>query len=200
MKFPKAIQNLIDDFSSLPTVGPKTAQRYVFYLLKQPREKLEEIAKHIYDLKKNLKICKTCSSISENDPCSICSNPERDKNTICIVSTQGEMIAIEKGEKYNGLYFVLGKNIRPQDGMDNENNKIKVKNLLNQVEKNNIKEIILALSPTIEGETTNMYLIKLLKSYKLKITKLARGLAMGSDIEYADSATLNNAFKNRNEV
>ncbi len=200
MRFPRVIQNLIDDFSLLPTVGPKTAQRYAFYLLRQPQERLEQIAKHIYDLKEGLKICKNCMSIAENNPCLICSSKKRDKETLCIVSTQGEMLAIEKTNKYNGLYFVLGKNIRPQDGLDNESNKINVKKLVEKIKERKIKEIILALSPTIEGETTGMYIIKLLQPFKIKMTRLARGLPMGSDIEYADEITLNNALKNRREV
>ena len=200
MKFPRVIQDLIDDFSDLPTVGPKTAQRYAFYLLKQPQDKLERVAKHIYDLREGLKICKSCMSIAENNPCLICSSKDRDKTTLCIVSTQGEMIAIEKTKKYNGLYFVLGKNIRPQDGIDNDNNKISVKKLIEKIKSEYIKEIILALSPTIEGETTGMYLQRLLKPFKIKTTRLARGLPMGSDIEYADEITLNNALKNRKEI
>jgi len=197
MKIPKAIQNLIDDFSDLPTVGPKTAQRYAFYLLKQPQNKLEHIARHIQDIKKGLKICNNCMSISENNPCSICSNPERSKDVLCIVGTQAEMLAIEKGGKYNGLYFILGKTIKPQEGIDNPINKINISRLKNKLDDKIIKEIILALSPTIEGETTGMYIQKLLKPYNIKTTRLARGLSMGSDIEYADEITLNNALKNR---
>lgn len=200
MKFPKAIQDLIDDFNNLPTVGPKTAQRYVFYLLKQPKETLERIAKNIIGLKKDLKICSHCQAIAQSDPCQICSDPKRDKNLLCIMATQPEMLALESGDKYNGLYFLLGKNLRPQEGLENENNKINVKNLITRIEAGEVKEIILALSPTIEGETTSMYLAKLLKPKQIKITRLARGLPMGSDIEYADEVTLNNALKNRSEI
>jgi len=200
MRFPKAIQDLIDDFSSLPTVGPKTAQRYVFYLLKQPQEILERISKNINNLKKDLKICSHCQAIAQSDPCQICSDSKRNKSLLCIIATQPEMSAIESTGKYSGLYFLLGKNLRPQDGLENENNKINIKNLTARIEKKEVKEVILALSPTIEGETTSMYLVKLLKPYQIKITRLARGLPMGSDIEYADEITLNNAMKNRSEV
>lgn len=200
MRFPKAIQDLIDDFSNLPTVGPKTAQRYVFYLLKQPQEILERISKNINNLKKDLRICSHCQAIAQSNPCQICSDSKRNRSLLCIIATQPEMLAIESTGKYNGLYFLLGKNLRPQDGLENENNKINIKNLITRIEKKEVKEVILALSPTIEGETTSMYLIKLLKPYQIKITKLARGLPMGSDIEYADEITLNNAMKNRSEV
>jgi recombination protein RecR len=198
MRFPAAIQNLIDDLSEIPTVGPKTAQRYVFYLLKQPKEFLNKISSDIVDLKKNLKICSACQSVAETDPCSVCADQSRDKGTICIVATQQEMLAIETTKKYNGLYFLLGRNWRPQEGVGIE--KTNLAKLEQRLKQDKIKEIIIALSPTLEGETTSMYLAKILKPLNIKITRLARGLPMGSDIEYADEITLNNALKNRNEI
>ena len=198
MRFPAAIQNLIDDLSQIPTVGPKTAQRYVFYLLKQPKEFLTKIAADIVNLKKNLKICNTCLAVAETDPCPICADQTRDSATLCIIATQPEMLAIETTKKYNGLYFLLGRNLRPQEGVGVE--KISIAKLEQRLKQGKIKEIILALSPTLEGETTSLYLAKILKPLKIKITRLARGLPMGSDIEYADEITLNNALKNRNEV
>ncbi len=198
MNFPSSIQNLIDDFSQLPTVGPKTAQRYVFYLLKQPKGVLAKISEDILNLKKELKVCQKCMAISENSPCKICSNANRDPSTICVVATQPEMLAIESGKHYNGLYFLLGRNLKPQEGVDAD--KTNIAALIKRVREGTVKEIILALSPTMEGETTSLYLAKILKDEKVKITRLARGLAMGSDIEYADELTLNNALKNRNEI
>jgi recombination protein RecR len=198
MNFPSSIQNLIDDFSQLPTVGPKTAQRYVFYLLKQPKGVLAKISEDILNLKKGLKVCQKCMAISENSPCKICSDANRDSSTICVVATQPEMIAIESGNRYNGLYFLLGRNLKPQEGIDVD--KTNISSLVKRVRKGIVKEVILALSPTIEGETTSLYLLKLLKKENIKITRLARGLSMGSDIEYADEMTLNNAIKNRNEM
>lgn len=198
MNYPKSIQQLIDDLSQFPTVGPKTAERFVVYLLKQSQQDLEEIAKHIYDLKNNVKVCSSCLGLSEANPCEICSNKKRDQSQLCIVSSFSEMISLESAGVYKGLYYILGKNVRPQDGSDQE--KISVKKLIARLKEGKIKEVILALSPTIEGETTSMYLIKMLKPYKLRITKLARGLPMGSDIEYADEITLNNALKNRSEI
>ncbi|MDD4902474.1 MAG: recombination mediator RecR [Patescibacteria group bacterium] len=198
MKFPQAIQNLIDDLSEIPTVGPKTAQRYAFYLLKQPKEFLAKVATDIINLKKNLKICSQCLSVAETDPCPICADKNRDSSILCIIATQPEMLAIETTKKYNGLYFLLGRNLRPQTGVSVETSNIA--KLENRLKQGKIKEIILALSPTLEGETTSLYLAKILKPLKIKTTRLARGLPMGSDIEYADEITLNNALKNRSLV
>lgn len=198
MKFPKNIQNLIDDFSELPTVGPKTAQRYVFYLLKQPKEFILKVAEDVLNLKKDLKLCSLCLSVAETNPCSICTNRDRDKTSLCVVATQPEMLAIESTGRYKGLYFLIGRNLRPQEGIDAD--KTNIAALIKRLRAGGIKEVILALSPTLEGETTSLYLAKILKNEKVKTTRLARGLPMGSDIEYADEITLNNAFKNRNEI
>lgn len=198
MRFPAAIQNLIDDLSNIPTVGPKTAQRYVFYLLKQPKEFLAKVGLDIVNLKKNLKICSFCLSVSETDPCPICADKSRDASTICVIATQPEMLAIETTKRYNGLYFLLGRNLRPQEGVSLE--KTSLAKLEARLKQGKIKEIIIALSPTLEGETASLYLAKILKPLNIKTTRLARGLPMGSDIEYADEITLNNAMKNRNEI
>lgn len=198
MKFPKNIQNLIDDFSELPTVGPKTAQRYVFYLLKQPKDFLLKVAEDVLNLKKDLKLCASCLSVAESNPCQICANKDRDKSTLCVVATQPEMLAIESTGRYKGLYFLIGRNLRPQEGIDAD--KTNIAALIKRLRLGGTKEVILALSPTLEGETTSLYLAKILKNEKVKTTRLARGLPMGSDIEYADEITLNNAFKNRNEL
>lgn len=197
MNYPESIKILIDDLSELPTVGPKTAERFAVYLLKQPQEKLETLAKHIYDLKKNIKVCSRCFALSAQNPCETCANEKRDKALLCIVSSFSEMVAIEASRAYGGLYFIIGKNIRPEEG---EQGSIGLKKLKERLSEGEIKEIILALSPTIEGETLGLYLIRLLKPYQIKMTKLARGLPMGADIEYADEITLNSALKNRNEI
>jgi recombination protein RecR len=198
MKFPSAIQNLIDDLSELPTVGPKTAQRYAFYLLKQPKEFLTKLSSDVVNLKSNLKICQSCLAVAENSPCQICADNNRDHSLLCVVTTQPEMLAIESTGKYHGLYFLLGRNLRPQEGISIE--KTNIASLVKKASLRGLKEVILALSPTLEGETTCLYLAKVLKPYEIKITRLARGLPMGSDVEYADEITLHNAFKNRNEI
>jgi len=198
MKFPKNIQNLIDDLSELPTVGPKTAQRYVFYLHAQPKDILTKLANDVMNLKKDLKLCVHCLSVAESNPCAICSDKDRDRSTLCVVATQPEMLAIESTGRYKGLYFLIGRNLRPQEGIDAD--KTNIAALVKRLRSGGTKEVILALSPTLEGETTSLYLAKLLKNEKVKVTRLARGLPMGSDIEYADEITLNNALKNRNEI
>lgn len=198
MKYPSSIQNLINLFSSFPSVGPKTAERYVFYLLKQDPENLQKLAQAIAELKEKIRVCKTCFAISEADPCSICAGKNRDAGLICVVSNTRDMLTIEATKQYNGLYHILGGVLNAIEGIKPE--QLNIKPLLNRIKKNNIKEIILALNPNLEGETTAMYLVKLLKPLKIKITRLAKGLPMGADLEYADEITLTNALKFRNEL
>lgn len=198
MRFPAPIQKLINEFSRLPTVGPKTAERYVFYLLKQPIENLQEFAQYLVELKEKIIICDNCLSISESNPCSICSDEKRDKDVLCVVSDSRDMLVIENSRQYNGLYFVLGGEINTIEGIKPEN--LNIKKLVEKLKKEKYNEIILALSPTLEGETTAMYLTKLLKPLKIKISRIARGLPAGSNIEYADETTISNALKYRNEL
>ncbi len=198
MRFPKIIENLINQFSQLPTVGPKTAERYVFYLLKQPAESLQKLAQSIAELKEKTTICSECLAISESNPCLICADKKRGQNIICVVANTQDMLMIEATKQYNGLYFIL-------DGLIDTINDVKpeqlnIKKLINRIENNGMKEIILALSPTVEGETTAMYIAKLFKNKNIKTTRLARGLSNGASLEYADEMTLANALKYRNEL
>jgi len=189
----QAIQNLIDKLSSLPSVGPKTAERYVFYLLKRTDGELKDLAQTISELKEKTSICKTCGLISEQNPCSICSDSSRDQESLCIVENTQDLLSVESTKQYNGRYFILGglintiRDIKPED--------LRTRALLEYLKKNEVKEIILALNFTMEGETTSLYLQKILENYK--ITKLAKGMPAGSDLEYADEITLANALKNR---
>ncbi|MCD4694569.1 recombination mediator RecR [bacterium] len=198
MEYPRHIQKLIEHFSQLPTVGPKTAERYVFYLLKQPSEKLQNFSDDLKNLRKGLKICKNCFTISESDPCPICSDSSRDKNLICVVSNTQDLISIENIGRFKGVYHVLGGYIDTVENMGPE--KLTIKHLIKKVEENPPKEIVLALNPTFEGETTSKYIAQVLKKYNIKITRLARGLPTGSGLEYADAMTILNAFENRNEI
>lgn len=198
MNYPGYIQKLIDDFSTLPTVGPKTAERYVFYLLKQNPEKLEEFSKNLNNLKSRITICSSCHGYAEKDPCPICSDPNRNQTLLGIVSNLQDMINIENTGKFTGLYHILGGYIDAVEGINPEN--LSIKSLKEKLDKGNIKEIVLALNPTLEGETTSKYLIKLIKPYNIKITRLARGLSTGSDLEYVDALTIINALENRNEI
>jgi recombination protein RecR len=198
MKHPRSISNLINFFSKLPTVGPKTAERYVFYLLKMPSEELQAFAQALAELKEKTTVCKSCLAISETDPCAICSDPKRNKAKLCVVSGSREMISIESTGEFDGAYHILGGVIDTIRGVKPEN--LNIKRLVEKVSKNQIKEVLLALSPNLEGETTSLYLSKLLKKPGLKITRLAKGLPMGADLEYADELTLSNALKYRNEL
>lgn len=198
MRYPASIQNLIDHFSKLPTVGPKTAERYVFYLLKAHPEWLQGFAQAIAELKEKTTVCQTCLTIAETNPCSICSDPKRNHSIICLVAETRDLLAIESTKQYNGLYQVLGgvintiENIKPEQ--------LNFKQLLNRLKPPLVKEVILAFNPDFEGETTSLYIVKLLKPRKIKITRLAKGLPMGADLEYADEITLANALKYRNEM
>lgn len=201
MNYPKSIQDLIDYFSKLPSVGPKTAERFVFYLLKQPQSFLDEFAAVVSGLKKNIIICGQCLGVSGSNPCSICADKNRNKKTICVVANTRDMISVENTKQYGGVYHILGGVINAIEGVKPEH--LTFKKLLEKIKNNKAEEIILALNPDIEGETTSLYLAKILSPLKkngLKITRIARGLPMGSDLEYADSMTISNALKYRNEV
>lgn len=198
-KFPFAIENLITEFCQLPGVGRKTAERYVFYLLKQTKPQLKSLAQAVNDLTDNINLCTECNNFTENkNLCPICASSNRDRSTICIVEESHDLNVIEATNEYHGLYHVLGGTINLIEAVTPE--KLNVKSLIKRLEQNNIKEIILALNPDIPGEATIIYLKKLLKNYNIKITRLARGLPMGSDLEYADEVTLSNALQNRKEL
>ena len=198
MKYPESIENLIKYFSKLPTVGPKTAERYTFYLLKQSGEELQKFAQSIAELKEKITLCKSCFTISDSNPCRICSDQNRDHSTICVVSTSQDMISIESTKEFKGTYHVLGGTLNAIEGIKPE--QLTINNLINRVKQQNIKEMILALSPNMEGETTAMYLTNLFKNKNIKITRLAKGLSTGSNLEYADKLTITNALKYRNEL
>ena len=198
MKYPKSIQNLINELSQLPTVGPKTAERYVFYLLKQSSSDLKKFAQAIAELKDNIIICKNCHAVAETDPCEICSDQKRDASLICVVANTRDMIAIEATNTFSGQYHVLGGVLNTIEGKWPDT--LKINSLVAKIKQKTVKEVILALNPNIEGETTSMYITKLLKPYDVKISRLAKGLATGSDLEYADEMTLSNALKYRNPV
>jgi len=208
VRYPASIQNLIDQFSKLPTVGPKTAERYVFYLLKQHAEWLQQFAQAIAEVKEKTTVCQTCLAIAEANPCQICSDQKRNCSVICLVADTRDMLAIEATKQYNGVYHILGGVINTIE--DIKPDQLNIKTLLNHLKQIDAKEIILAFNPDFEGETTAIYIAKLLKSYKInpytkfgvgvKITRLAKGLPMGADLEYADEVTLSNALKYRNEI
>ena len=195
--FPKSFQKLIDHFSSLPSIGPKLAERLVLYLWKYDKEKINDFAESLKNLKEKIKFCETCFNISENDLCSICADKTRDGSMICVVEDPLDIIAIEKTRLMRGLYHVLGGTINTSG---DKNNQLKIKELIVRLKKNGIKELILATNPTTEGEATALYVARLIKPFNTKTTRLARGLPTGGDIEYADEATLGGAIEGRKEM
>lgn len=198
MKYPRSIQNLINQFSKLPTVGPKTAERYVFHLLKKSSGELKQFADSILNLKNDIIICKTCLSVTEKNPCHICSDQTRDHSIICVTTNTRDMAAIESTGQYKGVYHVLGGVINAIDGMGPE--KLTIRQLIDKIKSTEVKEVLVALNSNMEGETTAMYIAKTLKPLNIKITRLARGLPMGSDLEYADDMTISNALKYRTSI
>lgn len=198
MKYPQAIQNLINHFTKLPSVGPKTAERYVFYLLKQSGEDLQKLAQSIAELKENTRLCRRCFAIAETDPCPICADKKRDQTVICVVSTPRDLAAIEMTRQYKGLYHILGGVIDAINDIGPA--KLTISHLENRIKNDGVKELILALSHNLPGETTALYLTKIIKPLNIKISRLAKGLPMGADLEYADEITLTHALKYRNTL
>lgn len=198
---PKSLQNLINQFSRLPGIGPKTASRLAFYLLKQPAMDAEAFADAVANLQKGIIFCGTCFNMSENDPCKICSDRQRNQNLICVVEDPLDVVAMAQIPNYRGTYHVLGGAISPLDGIGPEN--LKIKELLTRLTASTEpKEIILATNPSMEGEATAMFIAKQLKNPNfahVKLTRLGRGLPMGADLEYADEYTLSKALEGRQE-
>lgn len=194
--FPKSFKKLIDQFATLPSVGPKMAERLVLYLFKQDNVKLKEFAESLEALK-NLNECKRCFNIAEENLCEICKNSQREQKTICVVEEPLDIISIEKTGTYKGLYHVLGGVIF----LGKESTPLKINELLTRIKGEGIQEIILATNPTTEGDATALYIKSKLKDFSnLKITRLARGLSTGGDIEYADEITLGSAITNRRDL
>lgn len=201
MRIPKAVQNLIDSFEKLPGIGPKTAQRLTFYLLHVPQDNLERFAESLVNLKKNTVLCSICKNVGENDPCSVCSDPSRDKGIIMVVEQPLDLLAIERSGKYNGVYHVLHGAINPLENIGPD--EIFIKQLIDRVrDSEGGLEIILATNPTMEGEATAMYIKKqinqlTINSKQLLVTRLGLGLPTGADLEYADDNTLTQAIEGR---
>ncbi|MBI1961292.1 MAG: recombination protein RecR [Parcubacteria group bacterium] len=197
---PPSIQNLVDHFTALPGIGPKTAEKLVFFLLRTPAKDLHDFGAALASLADNVTLCVQCQNFTDTARCSICSNPRRDQGTICVVADPLDLIALEETHNFRGVYHVLGHNINPLEGITP--NDIRIKELIARIQRREppIKEIILGLDANNEGETTSMYLARLLKAYPLTVTRIGKGLPQGSDMEYADSVTLSNALLGRREI
>lgn len=200
MQFPPPIARLIQYFRGLPGVGPRTAARFVFALMQKSEDELRAFGHALVDLKAEVRTCKQCFNISLHNPCSICGDQKRDRGTLCIVARPQDIQAIEETREYHGLYHVLGGALNPIEGITPE--QLHIKELLTRLDSAapKIQELILALNPDLEGEATSLYLSKLLKPRVPRVTRLARGLQQGADLEYADEVTLINAIKGRREI
>ncbi len=193
--YPRAFQKLIKNLSALPSVGPKMAERLVLFLFKQDTEKIKEFAENLLEIK-SMKICHRCFNIAEGELCEYCKDSKRDQHSICVVEEPLDIISLERTKVFNGLYHVLGGVLQVGDSGEN----LKISELLSRIEKEKIKEVILATNPTTEGDTTALYLKRKLQPFGIKITRLGRGLSTGADLEYADEITLSEALTNRKEL
>ena len=198
MRYPEPIAKLIDSFMKLPGIGPKTAVRLAFFVLKMKDDDVFEFGKALVNAKRELTHCSVCQNITDRDPCYICDDSSRDRSVICVVQDAKDVNAMEKMREYRGLYHVLHGAISPVDGIGPED--IKVSELLNRLADENVKELILATDPNIEGEATAMYIARLVKPVGIKTTRIAHGLPVGGDLEYADEVTLSKALEGRREL
>ena len=191
----KILENAVNEMSQLPGIGKRTALRLVLHLLNQPKEQSNQLANAISTLRNEIKFCKNCHNISDVDVCEICSNPHRDNDIICVVEDVRDVMAIENTSSFKGKYHVLGGKISPMDGIGP--NELNISSLVEKVKEGNIKEIIFALSSTMEGDTTNFYIFKQIQEYNVITSTIARGISVGDELEYADEITLGRSILNR---
>lgn len=191
----KLLQNAVDQMSQLPGVGKRTALRFVLHLLRQPTSHTNQLTQALNDVRSQIKFCKKCHNISDSDLCDICQNPKRDESIICVVEDIRDVLAIENTASYKGLYHVLGGKISPMDGVGP--NELNIQSLIARVKSGQVNELIFALSATMEGDTTNFYIFKQLSDVNIKTSTIARGIAVGNELEYADEVTLSRSIQNR---
>jgi recombination protein RecR len=195
---PEPVSRLIDAFSRLPGIGPKTASRLTFYLLRAPEEQPASLAEALKHLQERIVLCSTCFNITEDNPCNVCSDPGRDRSLICVVEEPLDVLAIERTGEYRGLYHVLHGSISPMDGIGPE--ELRIRELMNRLQEGEVEEILLATNPDLEGEATAMYLARQISPLGIRVTRLAQGLPMGGDLEYADTVTLTRALEGRQDM
>lgn len=198
MNYPDSLNNLINSLKKLPSIGEKSAERLAFAIMNMDEEDISLFSNSILDVKTKIKKCSICGNITENDKCNICLNEERDNSIICVVEDSKNIITLEKMGSYNGKYHVLNGLISPMSGKGP--NDIEISSLVNKVKDNDVKEVIIAISPTLEGETTALYISKLLEHTNVLVSKIAYGIPMGADMEYLDPMTLSMALNNRNKI
>jgi recombination protein RecR len=195
---PAPVTRLIEAFAQLPGIGPKTASRLTFYLLRRPAEQSQALADALRDMAENTRFCSTCFNIAEQSPCSVCSDDSRDRSILCVVEEPLDVVAIDRTGDYRGLYHVLHGAISPVDGIGPD--ELRISELLARLDHEVVQEVLLATNPNLEGEATAMYLARLIQAPGIRVTRLARGLPVGGDLEYADSDTLGRALKGRQEM
>lgn len=193
-----ALEILTDEFNRFPGIGRKTAQRLAFYVMEMEKEDVERLAKAIYNVKETVMRCKECGNISDREICEICDDYERDSHIICVVEDARDIIAMEKGRIFKGKYHVLGGKISPLQGIGVDD--INIRGLVNRISEGEITEVIIALNPDLEGETTGMYITKILKPFDIRVTKIASGIPMGGNIEFSDMATIAKSMEGRYEI
>ncbi len=198
MFYPEPISKLIEGFMKLPGIGPKTAGRLAFFVLSMKEDDVLDLAKALVNAKRQLSYCSVCNNITDVDPCHICRDKRRDHSVICVVQEPKDVVAMEKTREYEGLYHVLHGAISPMDGVGPED--IRIPDLLKRLGDEQVKEVILATNPNIEGEATAMYISRLIKPFGIRVTRIAHGLPVGGDLEYADEVTLSKALEGRREL
>jgi recombination protein RecR len=196
--YAEPIEKLIDEFRKLPGIGPKSAQRLAYSVLRRPKEDAERLSRAVLEVKEKIHYCSRCNNFSDKDPCNYCSNPTRSNETICIVEEPQDILAIEKTREYRGQYHVLHGVLSPINGVGPEN--LKLNNLLERLKNESVREVILATNPDVEGEATAIYLAKLLKPLGIKISRIALGVPVGSYLEFADEVTMSKALEHRHEL
>ena len=196
--YPAPVARLIEALQRLPGVGPKTAQRMTFFLLKRSADEVRELSESLVAVKERIVYCRTCFNVTDEDPCRLCADPARDGRILCVVEEPNDLLAMERTGEYRGRYHVLLGALSPLDGIGPED--LKVRELLARLEAGGVAEVILATNPNVEGEATALYLAKLLRPLGLRVTRIARGLPVGGDLEYADQVTLSKALEGRREI
>lgn len=198
MYYAEPVARLIEEFAKLPGIGPKSAQRLAFHILNNESDSAHRLAKALIDAKQKIKYCSVCSNLTDVDPCKLCQDTNRDAGVICVVEQPRDVVAIERTREFKGRYHVLQGAISPMDGIGAE--QLKIKELLERLRVEPVTELIMAMNPNIEGEATAMYLARLFKPMGIKVTRIAHGLPVGGDLEYADEVTLTKAFEGRREL
>ena len=196
--YAEPIERLIDEFRKLPGIGPKTAQRLAYNVLRRSKEDAERLSRAILEVKEKIRYCSRCNNLSDLDPCYYCANPSRSSDTICVVEEPSNILAVERTREYHGQYHVLHGVLSPINGIGPED--LKLKNLLERLKEGNVREIIVATNPNVEGEATAIYIAKLLKPIGVRVSRIALGVPVGSDLEYADEVTMSKALEHRHEI